>query len=68
MEFSDVFCYRRVKLRDVFGEEGVDLNYNSGGDMNQVALKVPGDSLKLCRKRKLEDYVVERLDLDNKKV
>uniref|UniRef100_A0A915LMB5 CBM20 domain-containing protein n=1 Tax=Meloidogyne javanica TaxID=6303 RepID=A0A915LMB5_MELJA len=67
LEFSDVFCYRRVKLRDVFGEEGEDLNYNSGGDMNQVALKVPGDSLKLCRKRKLEDYVVERLDLDQEK-
>nr|CAD2137160.1 unnamed protein product [Meloidogyne enterolobii] len=67
LEFNDVFCYRRVKLRDVFGEEGEDLNYNSGGDMNQVALRVPGDSLKLCRKRKLEDYGVERLDLDQKK-
>nr|CAD2137163.1 unnamed protein product [Meloidogyne enterolobii] len=58
LNFSHVFGNKRVKLHDIFGEEGEDIKYN----FDQV---LPGDSMKLCQ-IKSNSKMVKKAELKKK--
>lgn len=58
LNFTHVLGNKRVKLHDIFGEEGEDIKYN----FDQV---LPGDSMKLCQIKK-NSNMVKKAELKKK--
>uniref|UniRef100_A0A915LIT5 Uncharacterized protein n=1 Tax=Meloidogyne javanica TaxID=6303 RepID=A0A915LIT5_MELJA len=58
LKFSRAFVNQRVKLHDIFGEEGEDIKYN----FDQV---LPSDSMRLCQIKK-NSNMVKKAELKKK--